>query len=52
MLYQTFLDREYDKEGLADWVDRLDTGAMTRKKVLKGFSYSEEFSKMMKEYGL
>ena len=52
VLYQTFLDREYDKEGLADWVDRLDTGAMTRKEVLKGFSYSEEFSKMMKEYGL
>lgn len=52
VLYRTFLNRECDAEGLSDWVSKLDTGVMTRKEVLKGFSYSEEFSNMMKEYGL
>ena len=52
VLYRTFLDREYDEEGLADWMDKLESGEMSREEVLKGFSYSEEFSILMKEYGL
>lgn len=52
VLYRTFLDREYDAAGLADWVGKLNSGAMTRDQVLRGFSYSAEFSNMMKEYGL
>lgn len=51
-LYRTFLDREYDEAGLEYWMERLSSGIMTRDQVLKGFSDSEEFTKMMKEYGL
>lgn len=52
VLYRTFLDREYDAEGLKDWTDKLDSGVMSREEVLRGFSYSEEFAIIMKEYGL
>lgn len=52
VLYRTFLDREYDEAGLADWVGKLNSGAMSREEVLKGFSYSKEFTNMMREYGL
>ena len=52
VLYRTFLDREYDAAGLADWVGKLNAGTMTREEVLRGFSYSREFSNIMKEYGL
>lgn len=52
VLYRTFLDREYDAAGLLDWVNRLNTGAVSRTEVLRGFSYSREFANMMKEYGL
>lgn len=52
ILYRTFLDREYDDEGLAYWTEQLSSGAMTRDQVLRGFSYSEEFTQMMKEFGL
>lgn len=52
VLYRTFLDREYDDEGLKDWMDKLDSGEMSREEVLRGFSYSEEFALIMEEYGL
>lgn len=52
VLYRTFLDREYDAAGLSDWVNKLNTGAMSRNQVLKGFSYSREFANIMREYGL
>ncbi len=52
VLYRTFLDREYDDNGLADWVGKLNSGKMSRDEVLKGFSYSEEFGKIMQKYGL
>lgn len=51
-LYRTFLDREYDAAGLADWVGKLNSGVMTRDQVLRSFSYSREFANIMKEYGL
>ncbi len=52
VLYKTFLDREYDEEGLKDWMDKLDSGVMSREEVLRGFCYSEEFATIMNEYGL
>lgn len=52
ILYETFLGREYDEEGLSDWTDKLKNGEMSRDEVLRGFSYSEEFAAIMKEYGL
>ena len=52
VLYRTFLDREYDAAGLRYWLGNLNSGAMSRDKVLQGFSNSAEFQKMMKDYGL
>lgn len=52
VLYETFLGREYDEWGLSDWTDKLKKGEMSRDEVLRGFSYSEEFAIIMKEYGL
>ena len=52
VLYETFLGREYDEEGLADWTNKLKDGEMSREEVLRGFSDSEEFATLMKEYGL
>lgn len=50
-LYRTFMDREYDQAGLNDWVSRLAGGA-GRETVLSGFANSEEFSNIMKSYGV
>lgn len=52
VLYRTFLDREYDKAGLDDWVGQLNSGQKTRDEVLRGFSYSQEFANIMRQYGL
>lgn len=52
VLYRTFLDREYDQAGLNDWVNRLNTGQASRDEVLRGFSYSQEFANIMRQYGL
>ena len=51
VLYRTFLGREYDAPGLADWVSRLNSG-MTRDQVASGFAYSQEFAQIMASYGL
>lgn len=51
ILYRTFLNRESDPVGFADWVRRLDQG-MDREKVFQGFSGSQEFRKLMEEYGI
>ncbi len=50
-LYQTFMDRASDAKGKQYWIDKLN-GGMSRQQVLEGFSRSEEFSKIMKRYGL
>lgn len=52
ILYRTFLGREYDAPGLADWVGQLKSGEKNRTEVLKGFSNSVEFANIMGEYGL
>lgn len=52
VLYRTFLGREYDAAGLADWTGQLNAGVKNRDDVLKGFSDSQEFANIMREYGL
>jgi hypothetical protein len=51
VLYRTFLNREYDQEGLNAWVKQLNEGT-SREEVLHGFSRSPEFRKLMAQYGL
>ncbi len=51
ILYRTFLGREYDAPGFADWTGKLANG-MSRDEVLRGFSNSSEFHKIMSDYGL
>lgn len=43
LLYNNVLDRDPDSGGLANWTDRLESGAMTRAQVVRGFSDSQEF---------
>ncbi|MCR4998903.1 MAG: DUF4214 domain-containing protein [Lachnospiraceae bacterium] len=52
VLYRTYLGREYDDDGLADWVGQLDCGENTRDGVAAGFAYSKEFNDIMSQYGL
>ena len=52
MLYHTFMDREPDEEGLAAWVEVLDSGREDRAKVMEGFSDSIEFDGILKGFGL
>ena len=42
-LYQVYLGREPDAEGLAVWVDQLNTGA-TLESIVDGFANSDEFA--------
>lgn len=51
VLYRTFLGREYDAAGLADWCAKLDSGKQSRDEVLRGFSNSVEFANIKKAYG-
>ncbi|MDD4849676.1 MAG: phage tail tip lysozyme [Gemmiger sp.] len=50
-LYLAFLGRGYDAPGLADWVNRLETGS-TREAVFNGFAGSAEFAELCKNYGI
>ncbi len=52
VLYRTFLGRECDPNGLADWVGQLDRGEKSRDEILPGFANSQEFSNIMAQYGL
>ncbi|MBQ8189515.1 MAG: DUF4214 domain-containing protein [Lachnospiraceae bacterium] len=52
VLYWTFFDREYDEAGYNDWVGKLNSGQLTREQVLRGFSDSREFAKLMRSFGL
>lgn len=52
VLYRTFLGREYDDAGLADWVGKLDRGEQNRDQVMAGFAYSPEFNNIMAQYGI
>ncbi len=51
-MYRTFLNREPDEAGLADWVNRLETGKETRDSLVYGFTLSKEFGNIKASYGL
>ncbi len=51
ILYRTFLNREYDEEGLNYWLARLSKGE-SRDKIIAGFADSREFADLMAKYGL
>ncbi|MBR1797838.1 MAG: cellulase family glycosylhydrolase [Clostridiales bacterium] len=42
-MYNTILGREPDGVGLPYWIGKLDSGAMTREQVYRGFLYSPEW---------
>lgn len=52
VLYQTFMGREADEVGLADWIGVLQSGEEDRKKVLDGFATSKEFAAILEGFGL
>lgn len=51
VLYRTFLGREADSAGQANWISQLNAGT-SRSDVLHGFSRSVEFRNIMSQYGL
>ena len=51
ILYRTFLNREYDEEGLNYWLVRLSRGE-SRDRIIAGFADSREFADLMAKYGL
>ncbi|MCR4929847.1 MAG: DUF4214 domain-containing protein [Lachnospiraceae bacterium] len=50
-LYNAFLGREYDEEGLKYWINELETGK-TREYVFNGFVLSKEFGSICEDYGI
>lgn len=51
-MYQTFLNRQPDSAGFADWVARLKTGEENRDTLVYGFTRSQEFGALKASYGL
>ena len=51
VLYRAYLGREYDEEGLNTWLELLQSGT-SRETVLRGFTNSVEFGKIIKSFGL
>ena len=50
-MYRAFFDREPDKGGYRDWMDKMIDG-YTRQQVLAGFTKSDEFTKLCAKYGI
>ena len=50
-LYRTFMNREPDPAGFADWTGRLTSGA-TREDVFQGFAGSAEWALICADYGI
>ena len=50
VLYRTFLDREAESAGLANWMGELASGR-SRESVAAGFAYSQEFAGIMARFG-
>ena len=50
-LYQMYLGRNPDPQGKAYWLDKLNKGAKLED-IVYGFAYSDEFKKIMEDYGL
>ena len=51
VMYETYFDRQADKAGYNDWMNRLSKGA-SMQDVVDGFSDSEEFDNLIKSFGL
>ena len=51
-MYRTFLNRAPEKAGLKDWVNRLETGEVTRDTLVYGFTNSQEFANLKALYQL
>lgn len=51
VLYETFLGRASEPEGKNFWIQKLEAG-MSRNAVLEGFSQSQEFARILDDYGL
>ena len=51
-LYNAFMGREPDAEGLANWVNALNAKALTRDQVFDSFAASAEFAKITASYGV
>jgi len=50
-LYRTFMGREPDPSGFADWAGRLANGA-SREDVFQGFAGSAEWAEICSNYGI
>ena len=50
-LYRTFMNREPDPAGFADWVGQLNNGA-SRESVFQGFAGSAEWADICAQYGI
>ncbi len=51
-MYETFLNREPEEDGLNDWIGRLERGEVTRDTLVYGFTHSQEFGNLKAEYNL
>ena len=51
MLYETYLGRESDADGMADWINMLENG-VSRLYVFKGFAESQEYGNICEQYGI
>jgi hypothetical protein len=49
-LYLNALDRAGDAEGVAHWVERLDSGELSRAEVVEGFAFSLEMTRKLTPY--
>lgn len=51
IMYRTFMDREADVTEITYWGNKLGAGA-SREEVFRGFARSQEFSGIMRKYGI
>jgi len=52
VLYAAFFGRAADPSGLNGWVSAIDSGRLSRERVLDGFLFSDEFSALSQSYGI
>lgn len=52
LMYRTMMGREADAGGKSGWVNKLDTGSMTRSQIAKNFVESAEFNNICSNYGI
>ena len=52
MLYRGLMDREGENTGVTYWEERLNTGEASREQIFWGFANSQEFTNLVRSYGL